>query len=71
MADQANGNWQRLGAVEELKRRDLQQIKIGGTVIALSYRNGEFGAGLWALQSCRWSAGRRVNQRRLHCMPLA
>jgi len=44
MADQAKENWQRLGAVEELKRRDLQQIKVGRTVIALSYRNGEFGA---------------------------
>ena len=44
MADRAKENWQRLGAVEELKRRDLQQFKIDSTVIALSYGNGEFGA---------------------------
>ena len=44
MADQAKENWQRLGAVEDLKQRDLQQLEVGTTVIALSYRNGAFGA---------------------------
>src|SRR5262249_31551300 len=41
---QAKENWQRLGSVEDLKTRDLQQLEIGHTLIALSYRNGEFGA---------------------------
>jgi len=41
---QTNQNWQRLGSVEDLKRRDLQQLDVGHTLIALSYRNGEFGA---------------------------
>jgi nitrite reductase/ring-hydroxylating ferredoxin subunit len=41
---QTNQNWQRLGSVEDLKRRDLQQLEVGHTLIALSYRNGEFGA---------------------------
>jgi nitrite reductase/ring-hydroxylating ferredoxin subunit/multimeric flavodoxin WrbA len=42
--DQANQNWQRLGSVEDLKRREIQQLEVGHTLIALSYRNGEFGA---------------------------
>jgi nitrite reductase/ring-hydroxylating ferredoxin subunit len=41
---QTNQNWQRLGSVEDLKRRDLQQLEVDHTPIALSYRNGEFGA---------------------------
>ena len=41
---QTNQNWQRLGSVEDLKRRDLQQLDVGHTLVALSYRNGEFGA---------------------------
>ena len=44
MVDQAKENWQRLGSVEDLKKRDLQQLKVGRTLIALSYRDGEFGA---------------------------
>jgi nitrite reductase/ring-hydroxylating ferredoxin subunit/multimeric flavodoxin WrbA len=44
MADQGKENWQRLGSVEDLKKRDLQQLKVGRTLIALSYRDGEFGA---------------------------
>jgi nitrite reductase/ring-hydroxylating ferredoxin subunit/multimeric flavodoxin WrbA len=44
MVDQAKENWQRLGSVEDLKKRDLQQLEVGRTLIALSYRNGEFGA---------------------------
>ena len=41
---QAKENWQRLGSVEDLKTRDLQQLEVDHTLIALSYRNGEFGA---------------------------
>ncbi|MCW5737175.1 MAG: NAD(P)H-dependent oxidoreductase [Enhydrobacter sp.] len=44
MADQANENWQRLGAVEDLKKCALQQLEVGRVRIALSYRDGEFGA---------------------------
>ena len=44
MVHQTNQNWQRLGSVEDLKRRDLLQLDVGHTLIALSYRNGEFGA---------------------------
>jgi nitrite reductase/ring-hydroxylating ferredoxin subunit len=44
MVEQAKENWQRLGSVEDLKKRDLQQLQIGRTLIALSYRDGEFGA---------------------------
>jgi multimeric flavodoxin WrbA/nitrite reductase/ring-hydroxylating ferredoxin subunit len=36
--------WLDLGAVEDLKRRPLQQITIGRLAIALSYVNGQFGA---------------------------
>ena len=31
---QTNQNWQRLGSVEDLKRRDLQQLDVGHTLIA-------------------------------------
>ena len=41
---QTNQNWQRLGSVEDLKRRNLQQLDVGHTLIALSHRSGEFGA---------------------------
>ena len=44
MADQAEGNWRRLGSAADLQKRDLQQLEVGRTLIALSYRNGEFGA---------------------------
>jgi nitrite reductase/ring-hydroxylating ferredoxin subunit/multimeric flavodoxin WrbA len=44
MVDHAKENWQRLGSVEDLKKRDLQQLQVGRTLIALSYRDGEFGA---------------------------
>jgi len=44
MVDQGKENWQRLWSVEDLKKRDLQQLEVGRTSIALSYRNGEFGA---------------------------
>ena len=37
-------NWHRLGTVEQLAKQALQQIKIGTRTIALSYRDGEFGA---------------------------
>ena len=59
MVDQAKENWQRLGSVEELKKRDLQQLKVGRTLIALSYRNGEFGAisGVAIMPVDRWAKG--------------
>lgn len=44
LVDQTKENWQRLGPVEDLKKRDLQQIEVGRTIIALSFQNGEFGA---------------------------
>ena len=36
--------WERLGRVEDLKRVELQAIEAGGKRIALSYRDGRFGA---------------------------
>jgi nitrite reductase/ring-hydroxylating ferredoxin subunit/multimeric flavodoxin WrbA len=36
--------WADLGAVDELRKRELAQLKIGHTAIALTYRNGEFSA---------------------------
>jgi nitrite reductase/ring-hydroxylating ferredoxin subunit len=36
--------WQRIGPVEQLSKQPLQQLRIGDVVIALSYRNGQFGA---------------------------
>jgi multimeric flavodoxin WrbA/nitrite reductase/ring-hydroxylating ferredoxin subunit len=40
----APAEWHDLGLVEELRRTPLQQIRIGRTVIALSWRDGTFGA---------------------------
>lgn len=40
----AEARWQDLGAIEELKKKPLQQIAIGRNRIALSYRDGSFGA---------------------------
>ena len=37
-------NWADLGAVEELRKRELQQLSVGRTSIALTFRNGEFSA---------------------------
>ena len=37
-------NWERLGRVEQFTDKPLQQVTIGDRVIALSYRDGEFGA---------------------------
>jgi multimeric flavodoxin WrbA/nitrite reductase/ring-hydroxylating ferredoxin subunit len=37
-------NWHDAGPVDSLKKLAVQEIKIGNTVIALSYSNGEFGA---------------------------
>jgi len=37
-------NWHRLGPAEQLAGKTLQQLKIGKLAIALSYREGEFGA---------------------------
>ena len=36
--------WHRIGRVDDLKTKPLQQIQAGETVLALSYRDGEFGA---------------------------
>ncbi len=40
----ADAQWHRLGPVEQFKQVPLQQLRIGEVVIALSYRNGQFGA---------------------------
>jgi nitrite reductase/ring-hydroxylating ferredoxin subunit/multimeric flavodoxin WrbA len=40
----SDSRWHDLGAVAELQDRPLRQIRIGRTVIALSYANGSFGA---------------------------
>ena len=40
----AVANWHRLGFVDELKTKPLAQVLIGDLPIALSYRDGEFGA---------------------------
>ena len=37
-------SWHRLGPVEQFADKALQQLKIGTLTIALSYRDGEFGA---------------------------
>ncbi len=36
--------WQRVGALDELQQRELQQITIGGKPVALSFKDGKFGA---------------------------
>ncbi len=41
MADEL---WTDLGPVEELRAKELASIKVGRTLLALSYRNGEFSA---------------------------
>jgi len=40
----AEANWHHLGDIEDLKTKPLQQMLIGGLPLALSYRDGEFGA---------------------------
>jgi nitrite reductase/ring-hydroxylating ferredoxin subunit/multimeric flavodoxin WrbA len=40
----ADANWHNVGRVEELKTKSLQQVLIGDVPLALSYRDGEFGA---------------------------
>jgi len=40
----APDEWHDLGPIERLRQTPLQQIRIGRTVIALSYRDGTFGA---------------------------
>lgn len=37
-------DWHRVGPVEELKKTELQEIKVGGRAVALSWREGKFGA---------------------------
>lgn len=37
-------SWHRLGSVDELRKTELRQIEIDKIVIALSYRDGAFGA---------------------------
>lgn len=36
--------WHRIGPVEELKKTELQEVRIGGKAFALSCRDGKFGA---------------------------
>lgn len=38
-----DSEWIDVGAVEELRKRELQQVLVGRTKVALSCRNGEFG----------------------------
>jgi nitrite reductase/ring-hydroxylating ferredoxin subunit/multimeric flavodoxin WrbA len=40
----AEANWHQLGKIEELRSRELQSIEAGGKKIALSYKDGRFGA---------------------------
>lgn len=40
----AGAEWVDLGAVQELRQKALRQVEVGRTRIALSCRNGEFGA---------------------------
>ena len=40
----SESQWHRLGRVDELKTKPLQSIQAGKVIIALSYRDGEFGA---------------------------
>jgi nitrite reductase/ring-hydroxylating ferredoxin subunit/multimeric flavodoxin WrbA len=40
----ADANWHRLGRIDALKTKPLTQVLIGDLPIALSYRDGEFGA---------------------------
>jgi nitrite reductase/ring-hydroxylating ferredoxin subunit/multimeric flavodoxin WrbA len=40
----APDNWQDVGPVEDLTRHELAQVRVKGTSIALSYREGEFRA---------------------------
>jgi len=37
-------NWRRLGPVEQFADKALQQLRVGTLTIALSDRDGEFGA---------------------------
>ncbi|MDH4349989.1 MAG: NAD(P)H-dependent oxidoreductase [Gemmatimonadota bacterium] len=37
-------DWHDLGPIEQLRQRSLQQVRVGRTTIALSYRDGTFGA---------------------------
>ena len=40
----SDARWHDLGTVDELKKHPLQQIAIGRNRVALSYRDGTFGA---------------------------
>ena len=37
-------NWVDVGASDELAKRSVQQVTVGGAKIALTCRNGQFGA---------------------------
>jgi nitrite reductase/ring-hydroxylating ferredoxin subunit/multimeric flavodoxin WrbA len=43
-ANDPDSPWQRVGALDELKQRELQQTTIGGRAVALSFKDGKFGA---------------------------
>jgi nitrite reductase/ring-hydroxylating ferredoxin subunit len=36
--------WIEIGSAEDLKRMPLQEVSIGKTPVALTYKNGEFAA---------------------------
>jgi multimeric flavodoxin WrbA/nitrite reductase/ring-hydroxylating ferredoxin subunit len=40
----SSSDWHDLGLIEQLRQQPLQQIRVGRTAIALSYRDGTFGA---------------------------
>jgi nitrite reductase/ring-hydroxylating ferredoxin subunit/multimeric flavodoxin WrbA len=40
----ADSNWQDAGAVEELKKKPLHALELGGQAIALTFADGKFGA---------------------------
>ncbi len=44
MTQKAKEEWMDVGSVEELSQRPLQQITVGNTRMALSYKDGVFGA---------------------------
>jgi nitrite reductase/ring-hydroxylating ferredoxin subunit/multimeric flavodoxin WrbA len=44
LAKSPDSPWQRVGTLDELKQRELQQITLAGEPIALSFKDGKFGA---------------------------
>lgn len=44
VVEAGTSQWHKLGGIAELKQTELHQLEIGGKKIALSYRDGRFGA---------------------------